>query len=86
MGTLTATGNNTGIHYFNYIFKMGMQRCAPMNNQSEIPMKILVALLFALQLLPAFAGGMVQGREGICNLFFCTFPVTLTNGDLPKWR
>ena len=49
-------------------------------------MKILIALLFALQLLPAVAGGTAQGREGICNLFFCTFPVTLTNGDLPKLR
>lgn len=49
-------------------------------------MKILLAVLLALQLLPAFAGGMAQGREGICNLFFCTFPVTLGNGDLPKSR
>jgi len=79
-------GNNTGIRYFNYIFKMGAQRCAPINNRLEMPMKICTALLLALQLLPAFAGGMAQGREGICNLFFCTFPVTLTNGDLPKLR
>ena len=49
-------------------------------------MKISLALRLALQLLPAFAGGTAQGREGICNLFFCTFPVTLGNGDLPKLR
>lgn len=47
-------------------------------------MKISLALRLALQLLPAFAGGTAQGREGICNLSFCTFPFILTNGDLPN--